>query len=178
MEKVVVILCKIENSYKENDSYMERKEILPNFFKIMDKIRESEGSSKILLSFISDNNMYECYPASTEVAMNISSYKNKIAQGENFYKDCNYNPISTSSLIEKDDVEEDLSTKLSLYIDGLNERYSVEDAILIYPKDIKHPKCINLIISTGSLLPLIKNLETYLNNKNKEKTLIYSTIRA
>lgn len=173
MEKVVVMFCKIEESFKAEDTYKSRKEQIPFFLNLIENIKNEEQVSKIVLSFISDKNMYDSYIANTEISMNMPTYDNNtLIFGKNFYNDFNYNPQNQGKcLLEKNNPNAGLMNRVISYVSDLSNKYYVEDIIFVYPEPIPMPNFMNLIVSSGGLKPLIEKLNYYIDTTLKDSDI-------
>lgn len=94
--KILVVLCKIDNCYEKEDNYRDRVAILPSFFQELNKIKQDMDADKILFSFYTDDTYEHQKLKQTEFAINIRTLANDIVLGEQFYEDENHEIVIDS----------------------------------------------------------------------------------
>lgn len=166
----LVVLCRLDNCYYNNDEYNYRKNFISKFVNQIQLLKDMYDVHEVLFSFFSNNITYEKgYISVTELSMN---QKEKIVKmGEQFYKDKKIYTIGNEFVIEKssDNVYKDIleyikinskndTIKRILYIDNIDE--------------LKLKNNCDTIVTCG-LENIVNSLDQYLSKNLSELPHIY-----
>lgn len=168
--KILVVLCKIDNCYEKEDNYRDRAVILPSFFQELNKIKEDMGADKILFSFYTDDTYEHQKLKQTEFAINIRTFANDIILGEQFYEDENHEVVFDSEnnprlcIKNNRDIKEQHMEMLQ-YIKRLQNTESIVGIFNIsnYFEKFNINSMRTIIVSGGlnSIIESLKNRPTY-----------------
>ncbi len=86
MDKVVLIMLRLEECYDKGEGYYSRQNIMPDFYESLRILLENSDSDKVLLSFFSDYSWDDKAVLTTELSMNMKEEDDYIMFGRNFYQ--------------------------------------------------------------------------------------------
>lgn len=86
MDKVVLIMLRLEECYDKGEGYYFRQNIMSDFYENLRMLLENNDSDKVLLSFFSDYSWDDKAVLTTELSMNMKEKDDCIMFGKNFYQ--------------------------------------------------------------------------------------------
>ncbi len=185
----VVVLCRVDNCYFNNDYGNDRKDFIPTFLNQLSNLAGLLDADEVLFSFFTDNLKFDdvSYCELSIFIDNLIPYEDRILHfGDIFSKDKHLqvycmknlekksnNEVNYIERVKLEDSSNNIDKDMLEYIKRISENSKIKRIIFIDKKEHKFlDNNCDVIIAKG-LKNIINELNNYIIDNSKAKELTY-----